>query len=181
MTTPARTLVDLSAVAPDETVARAVDCALRGGLVTITELRTCFEALAGRGRPRIAHFRPILDSRQPGYSPGDSDLEARVRRWLIAAGLPPPVSQHTVLIGHNRYRIDLAYPDLMIAIELDGWAIHGTRGAFDHDRARGNDLALAGWTLLRFTSSSTQIGIVRTVEAARAAASRRTLCIPTPS
>ncbi len=79
------------------------------------------------------------------------------------------------MLGDHRYRIDLAYPDLRIAIELDGWAVHGTRGAFDHDRARGNELALAGWTLLRFTSSSTWIEVVRTVEAARTAALSRTL------
>ena len=173
VTTPARTLVDLSAVTPTPTLEKAVDGALRDGLVTVASLRACFDALAGRGRRRVAHFRPILDARQPGYSPGDSDLEGRVRRWLVAAGVPPPVPQFAVLAGVERYRIDYAYPDVRVAIEIDGWATHGTRNAFDHDRVRGNDLELAGWTLLRFTSSSTRADVVRTVQAARAAAAAR--------
>lgn len=178
VTTPARTLVDLSAVTPPPTLEKAVDGALRDGLVTIAALRACFDALAGRGRRRVAHFRPVLDARQPGYSPGDSDLETSVARWLTAAGLPPPVPQFPVLLGSRRYRLDLAYPELRIAIELDGWAAHGSRRAFDHDRARGNDLELGGWTLLRFTSSSSRADVVRTVHAAL---STRTLFTATPS
>jgi hypothetical protein len=180
VTTPARTLVDLSAVTPAPTLEKAVDGALRDGLVTVASLRACFDALAGRGRRRVAHFRPLLDARQPGYSPGDSDLEARVQRWLVAAGLPPPVPQFGILVHSRRYRLDLAYPELRIAIELDGWAAHGNRRAFDHDRARGNDLELAGWTLLRFTSSSTRADVVRTVQAARAVPPHRTLFTAVP-
>jgi hypothetical protein len=182
VTTAARTLVDLSAVTAASTLEKAVDAALRDRLVTVASLRACFDALAGRGRRRVAHFRPILDARQPGYSPGDSDLEARVRRWLTAAGLPPPVPQFHVLTGDRRYRLDFAYPDRQIAIELDGWRAHGTRRAFDSDRARGNDLELAGWTVLRFTSSSTRADVVRTAAAAPAAASSTgNLRVGTPS
>jgi very-short-patch-repair endonuclease len=39
----------------------------------------------------------------------------------------------------------------MVAIELDGWATHGIRAAFEPDRIRGNELLLLGWQLLRFT------------------------------
>ncbi len=178
VTTPARTLVDLSAVTPAPTLEKAVDGALREGLVTVASLRACFDALAGRGRRRVAHFRPILDAREPGYSPGDSDLEVRVQRWLAAASLPPPAAQFPVLVGDRRYRIDLAYPDQRIAIELDGWAAHGTRLAFDHDRVRGNELELSGWVLLRFTSSSSRVDVVQTVQTAL---TTRTLFTATPS
>jgi very-short-patch-repair endonuclease len=181
VTTPARTLIDLSAVASPRRVRDAVDDALRERLVTLEELRACFDAMAGRGRRRVAHFRPILEARQPGYDPGDSQLEAKVARWLAAGGLPSPVRQHPVLTAAHRYRIDLAYPELRIAIELDGWTDHGTRNAFDHDRQRGNDLELAGWTVLRFTSRSTRDDVIRTVRAARAAATSRTLFTPTAS
>lgn len=181
VTTVARTLVDLSAVTSDERVRLAVDDALRHDLVSLAELTRCFESLAGRGRRRVARFRQVLEARQPGYDPGDSELEARVARWLVAGGLPAPVAQHPVRGHDHRYRLDLAYPDLQIAIELDGWSAHGTRSAFDHDRARGNDLELAGWTLLRFTSASTRDGVVGTVRSAREAATSRTLVTRTPS
>lgn len=180
VTTPARTLIDLSAVASPPRVSDAVDEALRLRLLTLEELRACFDVMAGRGRRRVAHFRPILDAREPGYDPGDSALEARVARWMTVSGLPAPVRQHPVLVDDRRYRIDLAYPEPRIAIELDGWADHGTRGAFDRDRQRGNDLELAGWTVLRFTSRSARKDVVRTVRAAVAAAPSRTLFTSTP-
>jgi hypothetical protein len=49
------------------------------------------------------------------------------------------------------YKIDFAYPDVLLAIEVDGYDPHGTRKAFDTDRARQNRLVLLGWTMLRFT------------------------------
>jgi very-short-patch-repair endonuclease len=73
--------------------------------------------------------------------------------------------QHRVRIDGRSYRIDLAYPEVMLAIEYDGWEHHRTRSAFDRDRARGNRLEILGWTVLRFTSQSTDLDIVATVRA----------------
>ena len=53
--------------------------------------------------------------------------------------------------GGGRYRLDLAYPDLRIAIELDDKATHLTDKAFEDDRIRENRLKLAGWLVLRYT------------------------------
>jgi very-short-patch-repair endonuclease len=58
----------------------------------------------------------------------------------------------------------------MIAIEYDGWDHHRTRSAFDHDRARANELELRDWCVLRFTSKFADREIVDTVEAAFLAA-----------
>lgn len=48
------------------------------------------------------------------------------------------------------YEPDLAYPDAMVAIELDG-GVHLKREVWEADHARQNALVLAGWQLLRFT------------------------------
>jgi len=53
--------------------------------------------------------------------------------------------------GGLRYEPDVAIPKLKLIMEIDGYAIHGTRAAFEHDRHRQNDLTRAGWTILRFT------------------------------
>jgi len=37
-------------------------------------------------------------------------------------------------------------------VELDGFEYHGTRAAFERDRARDADLQLAGFRVLRVTS-----------------------------
>lgn len=47
--------------------------------------------------------------------------------------------------------IDVAFPALMIAIEIDGFAFHSDAQTFVRDRRRQNMLVAAGWTVLRFT------------------------------
>jgi very-short-patch-repair endonuclease len=70
-------------------------------------------------------------------------------RLLRDHGLPPGVFHHD--IPGTPFEVDFAYPDLLLAIEVDGYDPHGTRQAFDTDRARQNRLVLAGWTVIRFT------------------------------
>jgi very-short-patch-repair endonuclease len=52
------------------------------------------------------------------------------------------------------------------AIELDGWTWHGSRTAFDADRARANELEAAGWHVFRFTSATSDAEIVRVIRTA---------------
>jgi hypothetical protein len=166
VTSIARTLCDLTAVTRPWIVERAVDQALRRRLVTVRRLAATYEALAGRGRRRSTIMRKILEHRLPGYEPGESAPEQRIADLLVRSGLPRPVQQHRVRIGNRSARIDLAYPERCIAIEYDGWDFHGNRSAFDEDRARGNDLVLLGFQLLRFTSRSSDQTIVDVVTAA---------------
>jgi very-short-patch-repair endonuclease len=162
----ARTLVDLSAVAPQWMVERAVDDALRRRLVGMRTITRVARALDGRGRRRSTVTRAVLERRQAGFHPGDSEPEVRIAQLLVAAGLPAPVHQHRVQVNGRTRRLDLAYPEWMVAIEYDGWAYHSQRTAFDADRTRGNELELLGWTVLRFTSASSDDAIVATVTAA---------------
>jgi very-short-patch-repair endonuclease len=171
----ARTLCDLTAVAREWTVEHAVDEALRRNLVSLRALAAVSEELAGRGRRRCTVMRDILEDRAPGYHPGESNPEKRIADLLVRAGLPKPVLQHSVSVAGRRYRIDLCYPELGIAIEYDGWDHHKGRQAFDADRARANDLVVLGLTVLRFTSRSSEQMIIDTV---RTAISRATVKTP---
>jgi very-short-patch-repair endonuclease len=165
-TSVARTLCDLTAVEPQWKIERAVDEALRRGIVSLRALARIAEDLEGRGRHRCTVMREILEHRAPGYHPGESDPEKRIVDLLVRAGLPEPTRQHRVKVGGRRYRIDLCYPAAKVAIEYDSWGYHRGRQAFDRDRARGNDLVLLGFQLLRFTSKSSDTVIVDTVRAA---------------
>ena len=166
VTSVARTLCDLTAVARAWTVERAVDEALRRKLVTLRALTRVAESLDGRGRRRCTIMRELLEARVPGFHPGESAPELRISRLLVAAGLPAPTPQHPYRIGKRAVRADLAYPDAGIVIEYDGWDYHSTRSAFDADRARANDLEVLGLTVLRFTSKSADAQVVATVRAA---------------
>lgn len=57
------------------------------------------------------------------------------------------------VLGHpfGPYRIDLAFPALRIAVEVDGGAWHVDAVRFAQDRRKGNALTRAGWDLLRST------------------------------
>ncbi len=75
--------------------------------------------------------------------------EMRVVRGLLAAGLPEPVRQHEILHdGLFVARVDLAYPEHRLALELDGFRWHAGRGPFRSDRLRRNRVETAGWRLL---------------------------------
>lgn len=50
------------------------------------------------------------------------------------------------------YLADLLYEPLRLIIEIDGWAYHGNREAFQRDRARQNVLVAAGYMVLRYTA-----------------------------
>jgi G:T-mismatch repair DNA endonuclease (very short patch repair protein) len=165
VTSVARTLCDLSAVAPVRAVERATDEALRRKLVSLGTLERVAADLRCPGRARSTVTRSILEARV-GSEAGESPPEGRIARLLVRAGLPRPTHQHRVRVNGRTVRIDLAYPDAMVAIEYDGWDYHRTRRAFDRDRARANDLEVLGWTVLRFTSASTDQAIVDTVRAA---------------
>ena len=47
--------------------------------------------------------------------------------------------------------IDIAFPDIKLAIEIDGWQYHGKYlEQFKKDRIRQNALAMNGWRVLRY-------------------------------
>jgi very-short-patch-repair endonuclease len=153
VTTVSRTLVDLSGSFTVAQLGRMTDRTLRKGQLRLDDLRKCVAGLLPAPGRRPTRIQRVLRRRLAGYEPGDSDLEMRFVRAIVAAGLPEPELQHRVVIGTRRYRIDMAYPDLMLAMEIDGWEHHRSRTAFDEDRARANDLVVGGWRVLRFTST----------------------------
>jgi hypothetical protein len=166
VTTPARTLCDVTWGAPPWVVERAVDDALRRKLVTLEQLKKVFLELATKGRRRSRIMRAILEARLPGFDPGGSDPEIKILQWIVASGLPRPRQQYRVRIHGKTYKPDLAYPDLKIAIEYDGWDVHSPRTSFDGDRERDMDLEDEDWRVLHFTSKSSRRSVVDRVRKA---------------
>jgi very-short-patch-repair endonuclease len=165
VTSLARTLVDLSARLSRVQLARALDKGLRRNRTTLRAVRICVSGLRPAPGRRPLVIQRLLAERLPGYQPGDSHQEVRVLRVLVDAGLPEGVQQHRVEIDGHRFLLDLAFPEIKLAIEVDGYAVHNTRSSFDHDRARANLLVAEGWTMLRFTSAMTDTEIARAAAA----------------
>jgi hypothetical protein len=135
-------------------------------VTTVAELVACFDELAGRGRRRVAHLRPLLEARRVGFHPGANDGELRVLDWILSRGLLRPVQQLWVVANGSRYCLDFAWPAGKVGLEWDGWDDHGTRRAFDEDRVRRNDLELAGWLILQVTSRTPRPVVLDWVERA---------------
>jgi very-short-patch-repair endonuclease len=150
-TTPvARTLLDLGAVVSAQRVHLALDDARRRRLTDWDALLGTLVAHARKGRRGVGPLRAILDEHLGEVAVTDSGFERLVVTRLRQAGLPPPVLQHEVSVAGRTYRLDLAYPDARLAIELDG-SVHLRREVWEADHVRQNALVLAGWTVLRFT------------------------------
>ena len=151
VTTVERTLIDLGAVVDLETLRGCVDRALRSRLTHVSRLIRRHLELGSRGRPGSGAARIVLAEIDADLALLESDLESMLLRLIEAAGLPRPTLQHRVEVDGRRYRLDMAYPDLRIAIEADGFAVHGGRQAFESDHERRTALTVAGWQVLEFT------------------------------
>lgn len=80
----------------------------------------------------------------------ESPMESRVRLMLVFAGLPEPAINLEVTLGPNgvRYRLDLAWPDLRLAVEYDGRQHAESPTQWGHDVTRREHLDGAGWRVL---------------------------------
>ncbi|HMG44443.1 MAG TPA: type IV toxin-antitoxin system AbiEi family antitoxin domain-containing protein [Acidimicrobiales bacterium] len=172
MTSVERTLLDLGAVVGFRRVELALDDARRRRLVTWDTLLDTLVLHARRGRDGVGTLRAILDEHFGEVVVTDSGFERLVISVLRDAGLPTPVLQHEVRVAGRTYRLDLAYPDLRVAIELDG-SVHLRRDVWEADHVRQNALILAGWTLLRFTWADYSTRAPLLVSEVRAALRRR--------
>jgi Protein of unknown function (DUF559) len=88
----------------------------------------------------------LLDLASPR---ADSAPESWLRLRLVDDGYPIPEVNWPIvgLDGQERYRIDLAWPGLRIALEYDGYEAHEGREA--RDDARQSDLERRGWIVIR--------------------------------
>ena len=150
VTHPHRLLVDLGAVVPQPVVGWCLDDLVSRKVVTIAGVRATLDRVAARGRSGVSALRAELDERGTD-EPTRSRLEAMLLALAKRCGLPAPVFQYPILLGGRRRRIDFAFPELRIAIEVDGYEFHSRLEVFEDDRVRGNELELAGWTVLHFT------------------------------
>lgn len=147
-----RTLIDLGAVLPIEPVQAAIDDAVRRNLCSWDDLLHTLAQHSKQGRRGAGPLRAILEECYGTRVP-DSRFNRLVERLIIDSGLGRPVVEHSILDANGRFvaRVDLAYPDLRIAIELDGRRHHLSAKAFEADRPRQNHLELLGWIVLRYT------------------------------
>jgi very-short-patch-repair endonuclease len=139
LTTPARTLLDLATVLPQHQLDRATEEAQVLRLTTREELQQVLD-----GRPGSAALRRALHT-EPALT--RSEAERRLLDLVRAARLPRPET-NVVVAGHE---VDLLWREHKLIVEVDGFAYHATRNAFERDRARDATLQAAGHRVIRLT------------------------------
>jgi very-short-patch-repair endonuclease len=146
-TTRARTVVDVLRTAPLVQARTLLDRALQQGWLDLADLDR--ELRTAPGRHGCGQIRRLLADLEPG---AHAESERLLHRILRHARITGWIAQYEVrLAGRTRF-IDVALPELRIAIEVDGKLGHDAKSPrFEDDRRRQNQLVAAGWRVLRFT------------------------------
>lgn len=139
-----RTLLDLAAAVRFEALRRIVQRSEELRMFDLEPVEAMLDRTRGhhgwgRLRRAVALYRPVSFTR--------SEFERRFTAALVRAGLPRPANNFV----EAGFELDVYWPELRFAVELDVYATHGTRGAFESDRLRQEDLKLAGIELTRVT------------------------------
>jgi very-short-patch-repair endonuclease len=132
LTTPARTLHDLAPLLPQRELDRAVEETVIRGLARLEELTT---------RPALRRATIV----EPQLT--RSEAERRLQELIRAARLPRPQTNMKVA----GWEVDALWPAHKLIVEVDGFAFHGTRAAFERDRRKDAALTAAGYRVVRIT------------------------------
>ncbi len=150
VTDPARTLLDLGRYIGREALEWAVEQARREDLVDWPELIGCLAGHARQGRHGVRRLRTVIASGLSRTEVTDTDSELFALALIREHGLPEPKVHHRVYDGDRLVaELDLAYPDDLVDIEIDGF-VHNDPVVRQKDDARDHELRRLGWTVRRF-------------------------------
>lgn len=88
-----------------------------------------------------------MPNRAKGPSLTRSEAETRLLELLRAGGLPSPETNVTL----GWCEVDALWRDERLVLEVDGYAFHRTRAAFERDRERDARLQALGYRVVRVT------------------------------
>lgn len=147
----ARLCFELASTVHPKHLRRLVDRLKSTRGMDYSELALTTAELCRRGKSGSAEMRLVVNERMPGFVPPASELEAVYADVCAAFDIPPGVRQKNA--GGDAWigRVDVAYPDHKLLVELDSRRWHDTSTAFDDDRVRTNALVAAGWRVIRIT------------------------------
>ena len=125
----------------------AVDSAIRSRATTLDAILDRLAAMTGPGRWGVGRLYSVLSS-----SGGHTVLERRFIELVQRARLPTPTPQvvHR-LDGRHVARVDFAFVDYGVIVEVSGGRGHSSPKERAKDARRRNDLQRLGLLVLEFT------------------------------
>lgn len=148
VTSVERTLLDLAASSPTLRASRAIDEAVLAEHTTLDRLAAYLAETRARGdQPAGTGALSLLLVARFGAS------RSRIERAVVAAvrlaRLPSPVHPYRLRLAGRPYEFDFAWPDLRLAVEVDGFAVHAGYEKRQADLEKAARAATEGWELLR--------------------------------
>jgi very-short-patch-repair endonuclease len=148
VTSPFRTVFDLSSLLSKRQLERAINEAEVRGFVDRVSLPELLERHPGhRG---AVNLQALLDANDPG-GVTRNDFEEAFVALIDAHDLPRPRLNADLQLRGRFYEVDCCWPSQRVVVELDGRAAHGTRRAFETDRERDRILLAEGWRPMHVT------------------------------
>jgi very-short-patch-repair endonuclease len=142
VTTPTRTLFDLAGTVDVRILERACSEAIALRRVRPEELSRLHARHGGRkGVGTLAEVLAI------GPTVTRSEAEERFLALVQKAGLPKP-DVNVAVLGRE---VDFLWRPEQLVVEVDGFAFHASRRAFEADRLRDASLAAVGLRVVRVT------------------------------
>jgi hypothetical protein len=145
VTSVSRTLLDFAATVSFTRFERVLERSEELGLFDLRSIDDLLARSGGHpGHGRLQHALAIY-RHEAAFT--RSGLERRFLTLVKEAGLPHPAMNFNV----GGYELDAYWERERFAVELDVYATHGSRGAFERDRLRQEDLKLIGVEMTRVT------------------------------
>jgi very-short-patch-repair endonuclease len=144
LTSPPRTILDLSILLDDEELEHVAAEAAYRKLASETELLA--QAEGNEGKKGVAKLRRVLDL-PGGPRRTRSPAERKMLRLLRQAGMTGFETNARI----HGYEVDLLWRDARLAAEVDGWDGHSGRIAFERDRLKVATLGAHGVSVIPVT------------------------------
>lgn len=167
LTTPERTMCDLAQRLDLVELVTLGDRLVRRGATTPARLTDAADEWSGPFAPRLRRAAALV---REGV---DSPPESRLRVLMVLAGLPEPAVNHIIRdpeTGEWMRRFELAYPELMLAIEYHGRWHMESEEVWSADIERREELGRRTWRVVEViakTLDEDPIRILRRIDAAR--------------
>ena len=151
VSSPARTFCEMGTALRLEDLVAVVDHLINKDRALATRSELAERVAAG---DRITRSRHLSAALELADDRAESPPESRLRVLCVLAGLPRPFANYEVshTASSRRFRLDLAWPELKIAIEYHG-DYHREPEQWRRDLTRKSHLEADGWIVLELNAA----------------------------
>jgi very-short-patch-repair endonuclease len=163
VTSAARTGFDLGRRGPFVAAVARLDALIRA-----TDIKTVDIAMLAAAHRHTRGLRQLEEALALVDPGAESPQETRLRVLLIRNSFPRPTTQIPVLSpdGYTTYRLDMGWEDRKLAVEYDGDHHRTSKDRYAYEIRRGEDIAEAGWRVVRVAARTCDAEVIQRVERA---------------